>query len=66
MALLPTSSEDKGAGSSPFPPFFIFGESRRVMMLEIVYLDPHSLTPYEGNARKHGTEDVEQKPTRNG
>ena len=35
-------------------------------MLEIVYLDPHSLTPYEGNARKHGTEDVEQKPTRNG
>ena len=28
--------------------------------LQIVYLDPHDLTPYENNARKHGTEDVEQ------
>ena len=28
--------------------------------LEIVYLDPHDLTPYEGNARKHGAEDIEQ------
>lgn len=28
--------------------------------LQIVYLSPHDLTPYEGNARKHGTEDVEQ------
>lgn len=28
--------------------------------LKIVYLSPHDLTPYEGNARKHGTEDVEQ------
>lgn len=26
--------------------------------LEIVYLDPHDLTPYEGNARKHGDVDV--------
>ena len=27
--------------------------------LEIVYLDPHDLTPYEGNARKHGDVDVQ-------
>ena len=30
------------------------------MELEIVYLSPHELTPYEGNARKHGAEDIEQ------
>ena len=28
--------------------------------LEIVYLDPHQLTPYENNARKHTPEDIEQ------
>lgn len=28
--------------------------------LQIVYLSPHDLTPYEGNARKHGAEDIEQ------
>ena len=28
--------------------------------LQIVYLDPHDLTPYEGNARKHTQADVEQ------
>lgn len=28
--------------------------------LEIVYLNPAELTPYEGNARKHGPEDIEQ------
>ena len=28
--------------------------------LEIVYLDPHDLTPYENNARKHTPEDIEQ------
>ena len=30
------------------------------MELEIVYLSPHELTPYEWNARKHGAEDIEQ------
>ena len=30
------------------------------MDLEIVYLKPEELTPYEGNARKHAPEDVEQ------
>ena len=30
------------------------------MELEIVYLDPHELTPYENNARKHSPEDIEQ------
>ena len=28
--------------------------------LKIVYLSPHDLTPYEGNARKHTHSDVEQ------
>lgn len=28
--------------------------------LQIVYLDPHDLTPYENNARKHAQADVEQ------
>ena len=28
--------------------------------LQIVYLSPHDLTPYEGNARKHTDTDVEQ------
>lgn len=28
--------------------------------LEIVYLNPAELTPYENNARKHGPEDIEQ------
>lgn len=30
------------------------------MPLEIIYLPPDALTPYEGNARKHGPEDIEQ------
>ena len=28
--------------------------------LQIVYLPPEELTPYEGNTRKHGPEDIEQ------
>lgn len=28
--------------------------------LEIVYLDPHDLTPYENNTRKHTPEDIDQ------
>lgn len=28
--------------------------------LKIVYLDPHDLTPYENNTRKHTPEDIEQ------
>jgi ParB-like chromosome segregation protein Spo0J len=31
-----------------------------MMKLEIVYLDPHDLTPYENNTRKHSPEDIEQ------
>ena len=30
------------------------------MELEIVYLDPHELTPYENNTRKHSPEDIDQ------
>ena len=30
------------------------------MKLEIVYLDPHELTPYENNTRKHSPEDIDQ------
>lgn len=30
------------------------------MELEIVYLDPHELTPYENNTRKHTPDDIEQ------
>ena len=30
------------------------------MKLEIVYLDPHDLTPYENNTRKHSPDDIEQ------
>jgi len=30
------------------------------MKLEIVYLDPHDMTPYENNTRKHSPEDIEQ------
>lgn len=30
------------------------------MNLEIVYLDPHDLTPYENNTRKHTPEDIDQ------
>lgn len=29
-------------------------------MLEIVYISPHDLKPYEGNTRKHSPEDIEQ------
>ena len=31
-----------------------------MMKLEIVYLDPHDLTPYENNTRKHTPEDIDQ------
>lgn len=27
--------------------------------LKIVYLSPNDLTPYEGNTRRHGDEDIE-------
>jgi DNA modification methylase len=30
------------------------------MSLEVVYLSPQALTPYEGNTRKHNPEDIEQ------
>lgn len=30
------------------------------MELEIVYLSPDELTPYEGNARRHAPDDIEQ------
>ena len=30
------------------------------MKLEIVYLDPHDLTPYENNTRKHAPDDIDQ------
>lgn len=30
------------------------------MELEIVYIDPHELTPYENNTRKHTPEDIDQ------
>jgi len=30
------------------------------MKLEIEYLDPHALTPYEHNTRKHAPEDIDQ------
>lgn len=30
------------------------------MELKIVYMDPNDLTPYEGNARRHGPQDIEQ------
>lgn len=30
------------------------------MELEIIYLSPDELTPYEGNARKHNPEDIDQ------
>lgn len=30
------------------------------MGLEVVYLSPQALTPYEGNTRKHSPEDIEQ------
>jgi hypothetical protein len=31
-----------------------------MMKLDIVYLDPHDLTPYENNTRKHSPEDIDQ------
>lgn len=44
--------------------FLLFRKGRKkeggFMELEIVYLSPHDLTPYEGNTRKHGPEDIEQ------
>ena len=45
----------------PFPALFYFEpQEERMEELQIVYLSPHDLTPYEGNARKHGAEDIEQ------
>ena len=28
--------------------------------LQVVYLSPHDLTPYEGNTRKHAPDDIDQ------
>lgn len=28
--------------------------------LQVVYLSPHDLKPYEGNTRKHAPEDIDQ------
>ena len=41
-------------------PAFVLEDGRRGELLEVVYLSPEELTPYEGNARKHDTKDVEQ------
>lgn len=30
------------------------------MKLEVIYLSPHDLKPYDGNARKHNPDDIEQ------
>lgn len=35
-------------------------KERKVKMLEIVYLSPSELTPYENNTRKHAPDDIEQ------
>ena len=40
---------------------FFEGQERKVKMrLEIVYLPPGDLTPYEKNTRKHSPDDIEQ------
>lgn len=39
---------------------FFEGQERKVKMLEIVYLSPGDLTPYENNTRKHAPDDIEQ------
>ena len=38
------------------------GQERKVKVkpLEIVYLSPGDLTPYENNTRKHAPDDIEQ------
>ena len=41
-------------------PAFVLEDGRRGELLEVVYLSPEELTPYEGNARKHDIKDVEQ------
>ena len=41
-------------------PAFVLEDERRGELLEVVYLSPEELTPYEGNARKHDIKDVEQ------
>lgn len=41
-------------------PAFVLEDGRRGKLLEVVYLSPEELTPYEGNARKHDIKDVEQ------
>lgn len=41
-------------------PTFVLEDERRGELLEVVYLSPEELTPYEGNARKHDIKDVEQ------
>lgn len=44
----------------PFPALFFEPMEERMEELQIVYLSPHDLTPYENNARKHTDTDVEQ------
>ncbi len=41
-------------------PAFVLEDERRGELLEVVYLSPEELTPYERNARKHDIKDVEQ------
>ena len=41
-------------------PAFVLEDERRGELLEVIYLSPEELTPYEGNARKHDIKDVEQ------
>ena len=48
------------AGPVPLPGPFFEPMEERMEELQIVYLSPHDLTPYEGNARKHTQADVEQ------
>ena len=48
------------AGPVPLPGPFFEPMEERMEELQIVYLSPHDLTPYENNARKHAQADVEQ------
>ncbi len=32
----------------------------RMYDLQVVYLSPHDLKPYEGNTRKHAPDDIDQ------
>lgn len=50
--------EGQAGGRVDKYPGFIYGGN--CMELEIVYLSPDELTPYEGNARRHAPDDIEQ------